>query len=406
MPGLLTVGVPYVTEAFSRAHRRAGDGHVRLRARPRRARRARRRRAADRRDELARGAGRRRALPLAATLVMRRSLPPETPGAAVGAACRAARCAGCCATARSWPPPHRRAAVLLLHGRLLATSTSASSARRSRSRRRSSGWCSCCGSWAPPGRSRAGWPTATAGGRSRSAACCCARGGLTLSLVPVLGVVIVGLSLVTLGNFSAVTAAQLGVAGATDRDRGVASAMYFSAYYVAGALGAYVPGLAWEQWHWTGVWAMALAAYAIGGGGAHRGGLRWPVRALLRLRHLRTARLLREHRLPALRLRARLRAGAARARHPERRRRALREPRAGRLQLARRRAGRAVRELPAHPHAPGRRRRRGDRALPRRRGGQALAALRARRARRCRCRAGASATAGWPSSCSRAIAGR
>ena len=105
---------------------------------------------------------------------------------------------------------------------------------------------------------RHGWRAVALGGLLLCA------GGLTLSLVPVLGVVIVGLSLVTLGNFSAVTAAQLGVAGATDRDRGVASAMYFSGYYVAGALGAYVPGLAWEQWHWTGVWAMALAAYAVG----------------------------------------------------------------------------------------------------------------------------------------------
>jgi YNFM family putative membrane transporter len=105
---------------------------------------------------------------------------------------------------------------------------------------------------------RHGWRAVALGGLLLCA------GGLTLSLVPVLGVVIVGLSLVTLGNFSAVTAAQLGVAGATDRDRGVASAMYFSGYYVAGALGAYVPGLAWERWHWTGVWAMALAAYAIG----------------------------------------------------------------------------------------------------------------------------------------------
>ena len=99
---------------------------------------------------------------------------------------------------------------------------------------------------------RHGWRAVALGGLLLCA------GGLTLSLVPLLGVVIVGLSLVTLGNFSAVTAAQLGVAGATDRDRGVASAMYFSAYYVAGALGAYVPGLAWQHWHWTGVWAMAL----------------------------------------------------------------------------------------------------------------------------------------------------
>jgi YNFM family putative membrane transporter len=105
---------------------------------------------------------------------------------------------------------------------------------------------------------RHGWRRVALGGVLTCAA------GLTLSLVPLLGVVVVGLALVTLGNFSAVTAAQLGVAGATDRDRGLASAMYFSAYYVAGALGAYVPGLAWERWHWTGVWALALGAYAIG----------------------------------------------------------------------------------------------------------------------------------------------
>jgi YNFM family putative membrane transporter len=87
--------------------------------------------------------------------------------------------------------------------------------------------------------------------------------GISLSLVPALPVVIVGLALVTLGNFAAVTAAQLGVASATDRDRGLASAMYFSSYYVAGALGAYVPGLAWQSWHWTGVWALTAAAYAV-----------------------------------------------------------------------------------------------------------------------------------------------
>jgi MFS family permease len=44
----------------------------------------------------------------------------------------------------------------------------------------------------------------------------------------------------------------------------LASAMYFSSYYVAGALGAYVPGLAWESSHWTGVWALTLTAYAVG----------------------------------------------------------------------------------------------------------------------------------------------
>jgi len=83
-------------------------------------------------------------------------------------------------------------------------------------------------------------------------------------LVASLPVVVLGLALVTLGNFTTVTAAQLGVASATDRDRGLASAMYFSVYYIAGALGAYVPGLAWQSWHWTGVWALVTAAYCVG----------------------------------------------------------------------------------------------------------------------------------------------
>jgi YNFM family putative membrane transporter len=74
----------------------------------------------------------------------------------------------------------------------------------------------------------------------------------------------VGLALITLGNFSGVTAAQLGVAAATEQDRGLASALYFSSYYVAGALGSYVPGLAFERWEWPGVAALALGAYAIG----------------------------------------------------------------------------------------------------------------------------------------------
>jgi YNFM family putative membrane transporter len=54
------------------------------------------------------------------------------------------------------------------------------------------------------------------------------------------------------------------MAGATERDRGLASALYFSAYYLAGALGGYLPGLAFERWEWPGVAALALGAYAIG----------------------------------------------------------------------------------------------------------------------------------------------
>ena len=56
-----------------------------------------------------------------------------------------------------------------------------------------------------------------------------------------------------MSNWSGVTAAQLGVAEASDVDRGTASALYFSIYYSVGAVGGYLPGLAWERFHWIGV---------------------------------------------------------------------------------------------------------------------------------------------------------
>jgi YNFM family putative membrane transporter len=91
-----------------------------------------------------------------------------------------------------------------------------------------------------------------------------AAAGVGLSLVDLLPLAVIGLALITLGNFSGVTAAQLGVASSTEQDRGLASALYFSAYYVAGALGGYLPGLAFERWGWDGVAGLALGAYAVG----------------------------------------------------------------------------------------------------------------------------------------------
>jgi YNFM family putative membrane transporter len=265
MPGLLTVGVPYVTEAFNeRIGSRAMGMYVSalvLGGLVGRVGVALLTAATSWRVALGAVA----ALPLAATLVMRRSLPPETPGPpSAGLSIATLRrllgnralMAACLTGAglffafmgvfsyidfRLERPPFSLSPALI--GLVFVL------------------WVmGAAGPLAGRLADRHGWRAVALGGLLLCA------GGLTLSLVPVLGVVIVGLSLVTLGNFSAVTAAQLGVAGATDRDRGVASAMYFSGYYVAGALGAYVPGLAWEQWHWTGVWAMATAAYAVGAG--------------------------------------------------------------------------------------------------------------------------------------------
>ncbi len=73
--------------------------------------------------------------------------------------------------------------------------------------------------------------------------------------------------------FAGYTAAQLGVGDVARTDRGAASAFYFSAYYATGALGAYLPGLAWERWGWGGILgtdalALGVAAVALASLGA------------------------------------------------------------------------------------------------------------------------------------------
>jgi MFS transporter, YNFM family, putative membrane transport protein len=87
----------------------------------------------------------------------------------------------------------------------------------------------------------------------------CVAVGVLLSLADSLVTLIPALALITAGMFCGVTAAQIGIATASESDRGTATAIYFSAYYAAGALGGYLPGLAWEAWSWPGVVGVALA---------------------------------------------------------------------------------------------------------------------------------------------------
>jgi YNFM family putative membrane transporter len=102
-----------------------------------------------------------------------------------------------------------------------------------------------------------------------------AAAGLGVTLPARLPTLVLGLALVTLANWGGVTAAQLGIADATSADRGTATALYYSLYYLTGAVGGYVPGLAWERYGWGGVvatgWvALALAAAALGLGDTRR----------------------------------------------------------------------------------------------------------------------------------------
>lgn len=105
---------------------------------------------------------------------------------------------------------------------------------------------------------RFGWHRIAVGGLLLSSV------GLTVSLAPALPLLVVGLALTALGTFAGVTAFQLGVAAATEHDRGMATAFFYSVYYLAGGLGGYLPGLAWQAWGWSGVTGLAIGVFAFG----------------------------------------------------------------------------------------------------------------------------------------------
>ena len=93
--------------------------------------------------------------------------------------------------------------------------------------------------------------------------------GVLLTLPNVLPLLVLGLACVASAMFAGVHGGQLGISDVARVDRGAATALYFSIYYSLGALGAYVPGLAWQAWGWGGV-AACRARCAARRSGRHR----------------------------------------------------------------------------------------------------------------------------------------
>jgi YNFM family putative membrane transporter len=75
--------------------------------------------------------------------------------------------------------------------------------------------------------------------------------------------IVAGLMCITVGMFIVVTAAPIGVGGARGVRPGAASALYYSIYYFSGAVGAFVPGLAWQRTGWAGVVGVSALAMMI-----------------------------------------------------------------------------------------------------------------------------------------------
>ena len=88
--------------------------------------------------------------------------------------------------------------------------------------------------------------------------------GVLLTLTRSLPLVIVGLALVMVSAMSGQVSAALGQGTSTETNKGLASALYFSAYFTAGALAGYLPGLAWEGFGWSGVALTAIGSYGVG----------------------------------------------------------------------------------------------------------------------------------------------
>jgi len=99
----------------------------------------------------------------------------------------------------------------------------------------------------------------------------CAAIGVGLTVPDVLPTTLIGLAFITIGMFTVVTAAPIGVGGARGVRPGAASALYYSIYYTAGALGAFLPGLAWQAAGWTGVSLIVGAVLLIATLGAWLG---------------------------------------------------------------------------------------------------------------------------------------
>lgn len=95
--------------------------------------------------------------------------------------------------------------------------------------------------------------------------------GVAMTVPDWLPSTVAGLALVTVGMFTVVTAAPIGVGGAQGVRPGAASALYYSIYYTAGAIGAFLPGLAWQSAGWVGVALVASAALAVAAVGARLG---------------------------------------------------------------------------------------------------------------------------------------
>jgi MFS transporter, YNFM family, putative membrane transport protein len=93
---------------------------------------------------------------------------------------------------------------------------------------------------------RLGYPTTLA------IALTSASTGVLLTLIPSLGVVMIGLALCASGIFVSQSAANSYIGTVASQARSAATGLYVGCYYAGGSVGAVLPGLIWPLGGWTG----------------------------------------------------------------------------------------------------------------------------------------------------------
>ncbi|MGA7488354.1 MAG: MFS transporter [Xanthobacteraceae bacterium] len=86
--------------------------------------------------------------------------------------------------------------------------------------------------------------------------------GALLTLAPPVAAILVGLVLCAVCGMLCQTIATGYVTATAQEGRSSAVGLYVTAFYVGGSMGAFLPGLAWEQAGWSGAIAMVLAVLA------------------------------------------------------------------------------------------------------------------------------------------------
>lgn len=84
--------------------------------------------------------------------------------------------------------------------------------------------------------------------------------GLLLTLAPSLAAVVVGLTVCSSGIFVCQSATISHLSNRVTEGRSLATGLYYLSYYTGGAVGAWLVGLAYESWHWTGS-VITIAAF-------------------------------------------------------------------------------------------------------------------------------------------------